>query len=1027
MHDKFIKLIITTLIVASVIGVAGAGMLNFKEYQGDKKEPAQGGLMGLPQDSALINFGEAAKAQALSEEAQDSVGKSVNVASRSDNAGQSTGNTTNTDGNTTDSAANPVGKTTAGGPLLGDSLIFGGTNYAKDSAGFSRDSTSKVADSAAIKNAATTTGNTATADSSAIKNAATTDTSAVADSTSKKLLPQKYRKPKIDTTRKPFLDAPIFGKSTDSLVYDVALKNIYIHKGGHMTYQDIELDGDYIRMNTVTKLVHADGIEDTTTKIRTRPVFTQGAAKYELDSMNYNMTSGKAQISGVNTKEGEGIIYGGKVKKMKDNVIHMHNGRYTTCDAACPHFYLQMTKGTVVPNKKTVFGPAYMVFEDVPFYVLGLPFGFFPQNNTRSSGIIIPDIGEEVIKGFYLRDGGYFWAINDYVDLTIRGGIYTLGSWQLSGGSNYVKRYKFQGALSVNYAKDIIGEKGSSDYVNTSNMQVRWTHRQDPKASPNSSFAANVDYSTSSYNKYNASLNDYLNSQINSSISYSKSWAGKPISLGVNASLGQNTRDSTVALTIPSFSFNVQRISPFKRKNPVGKERWYEKISFTYQAQLDNKVTVKESQLFKPEMFEKMQYAIKHTIPISASFNVLKYLNLSPSFNFTDRMYFKKVDKEWNQEKGRVEIADTTNGFYNIYDFNVSLSANTKLYGTYTVGRKKPTIIRHVLTPTISATYTPDFSKSMYGFYKTIQVDEEGKTDQYSPFANEMYGVPGRGESASLNFSLGNTLEMKVPCSPEKDTTGYKKLKIFESLSIASSYNFLADSLRLAPFTVSARTTIVKGLSLQIGATFDPYQIDANGRKINQFLVNKGGFLRMTNLNFNFGYGFTGGEGSKTGQAAINNPSNNQNNTPPVAMDEQGNFFQQTPQQNTVDKARQLASQYYDFNIPWSLSFNYTFNYTKPGKAKATIMQTINFNASVSITEKWGVSTSAGYDFQLKQLTPGAITITRDLHCWQMNFTWIPIGFRQSWNFTIQARSSMLADVLKYKKDRSFLDNYYNQ
>lgn len=965
MHDKFIKLIVSTIIVAFIIGVAGAGMLNFENSPSSKKRPKNNEFIDSSKvsalDSAAAIFQQAAKENSI--KINDSLADEVI---------------------NTDSMINQSYK-------IVDSLIMSGDSLGNEFANQLIDSLRQ--------------------------DSTTYDTTA-------QIAPTK-RKSKIDTTRKPFLDAPIFGKSSDSLVYDVALKNIYVHKGGQMKYQDIELEGDYIKMNTVTKLVHADGIEDTTSKTRSRPVFTQGAARYELDSMNYNMTSGKAQISGVNTKEGEGIIYGGKVKKMKDNVIHMHNGRYTTCDAACPHFYLQMTKGTVVPNKKTVFGPAYMVFEDVPFYVLGLPFGFFPQNNKRSSGIIIPDIGEEVIKGFYLRDGGYFWAINDYVDLTIRGGIYTLGSWQLSGGTNYVKRYKFQGSLSVNYAKDIIGEKNASDYVNTSNMQVRWTHRQDAKASPNSSFAANVDYTTSSYNKYNASLNDYLNSQINSSISYSKSWAGKPFSMGINASLGQNTRDSTVALVVPSFSFNVQRISPFKRKKPVGKERWYEKISFTYQAQFDNKVTVKESQLFKPEMFEKMQYAFKHTIPISASFNVLKYLNISPSFNFADRMYFRQINKEWNYEKGRVEVADTTYGFYNIYDFNASLSANTKLYGTYTVGRKKPTIIRHVLTPTISASYTPDFGKPMYGFYKSVQMNDEGDMETYSPYANELYGVPGRGESASLNFSLGNTLEMKVPCSTKKDTTGYQKLKIFESLSIASSYNFLADSLQLAPFAVSARTTIVKGLSLQIGATFDPYQIDASGRKINKFMVQKGGFLRMTALSFNFGYGFTGGEGSKTGQAAINNPSNNNNNVSPVGMDEQGNFFQQSPQESTVDKARQLASQYYDFNIPWSLSFNYTFNYSKPGN-KSTIMQTLNFNASVSITDKWGVSTSAGYDFELKQLTPGAITITRDLHCWQMNFTWIPIGFRQSWNFTIQARSSMLADVLKYKKDRSFLDNYYN-
>lgn len=825
--------------------------------------------------------------------------------------------------------------------------------------------------------------------------------------------------------RKPFLEAPIFGKGIDSLVYDVRTKDIYIYKEGDIRYQDMELKADFIKLNTQTKLVHAQGVTDTAGENYTRPVFVQGQTNYELDSMDYNMNSGKARISGVNSKEGEGIMYGGKVKKMKDNVIHMHNGRYTTCDADCPHFYLQMTKGTVIPDKRTVFGPAYMVFEDVPFYVLGLPFGFFPQNAKRHSGFIIPDVGEEVIKGFYLRDGGYYLAFSDYADLSLTAGIYTLGSWQVAVGSSYNKRYKFNGDVRINYAKDVIGEKGAADYVNTSNFQVRWRHSQDPKASPNSSFAANVDYTSSSYNKYNAdNLNDYLNSQINSSVSYSKSWAGKPISLGINASMGQNTQDSTFAFTLPSFSFNVQRISPFKRKKPIGKERWYEKISFTYSTQFDNKVTVKEKDLLKKEMFDKMQFGFKHTLPVSASFNVLKYLNVTPSGTYNERWYFRKIDKAWNPETQRVENSDTTRGFYRVYDFTASLGMTTKLYGTYTAGRKNPVVVRHVMTPSISASYTPDFGKPKLGFYKEVQRNEQGDTEFYSPYANEMYGVPSRGQSAALNFSLGNTLEMKVPT--KKDTVGFKKIKILESFNIASSYNFLADSLNLAPFAISARTTLFKGFSLQVNGVFDPYQIDASGRKINKFLVSNGGFLRMTSLSFNFGYGFQGKGGNPSGQAAMNNPSNNNNNTPVQGVDEQGNFFVQNPQEESaVDRARQLASQYYDFEIPWSLSFNYTFNYSKPGH-KATIMQTVNFNASVNITSKWAVTTSAGYDFQQKQLTPGAITITRDLHCWQMNFTWIPIGFRQSWNFTIQAKSSMLADVLKYKKDRSFLDNYYN-
>lgn len=823
---------------------------------------------------------------------------------------------------------------------------------------------------------------------------------------------------------KPFLDAPIFGSNEDSLVYDVKTNDIYIYKKGDVKYQNVAIQADYIKMNTDTKLVRAKGIMDTVNNVYMRPKFTEATTTYDMDSIIYNMDTQKAIINGVSSKQNEGFMTGGLVKKMKDNVIHMHNGRFTTCDAACPHFYLQMTKGTVIPGKKTVFGPAYMVFEDVPLYILGLPFGFFPQTSSRSSGIIFPEIGEEYIKGFFVRNAGYYFAINDYLDLKLTGGIYTLGSWQAQMSTAYKVRYKFSGSIGVDYAKDVIGEPGAADYINTTNIRIQWSHQQDAKYRPGSTFSASVNYASSTYNKFNAQdMNDYLNSQTNSSIAYSKNWAGTPFSLSINGSLSQNSQDTTMSFSLPQMVFNVSKFSPFKRKKALGKERWYEKISATYQLNFRNEVKIKERELFKPEMFEKMRYGVQHVIPVNASFNLLKYLNVTPGVNYNERWYFRQINQTWDDESKKV-IMDTTSGFNRVYDYSASLGMSTKLYGMYTVGRKNPVMIRHVASPNISVSYRPDFGKPQYGYYKSVQVSEDGRTNVYSPYANELFGVPSNGSSGALNFSLGNTLEAKIPS--KTDTTGFKKVKIFEQLSISSSYNFLADSMNLAPFTVTAAMPIIPKFTLNVNMAFDPYQTDKTGRRINKFQIAKGGLVRMTALNFSLNYGFQSRQSqSKDNTPSINNPDNKALDA--AIQSQQADFFNKDQQRmEAVEQARMIATQYYDFEIPWSVNFGYNFGYTNNG-VKTDIMQTVSFNANVNITKKWAASFSAGYDFALNKLTPGTLQITRDLHCWQMSFAWTPVGFRQSWNFSIQAKASVLADVLKYKKDRSFYENYYGQ
>ena len=850
-------------------------------------------------------------------------------------------------------------------------------------------------------------------DSSATPQYAAADSAAVAArDTSKKDTAQ----------RKSFLDDVISGKNQDSLVYDLRNKTVYIYEKGDVDYQDKNLKADFMKINMDDKIIFAYGREDTTTKTNTRPEFTDGGSTYQMDTITYNIATEKARIKGVTTQDGEGYLKGSRVKKMPDNTINIANGKYTTCDLDHPHFYLAMTKAKTIPGKKVIVGPSYLVMEDVPIYFLGLPFGFFPTMSGRHSGFTMPTWGEEAIKGFFLRDAGYYFAFNDYMDMTVQGGFYTLGSWQASLASRYVKRYKYRGGLNFYFSKDIIGERDEPDYVNMNNFNLQWTHQQDAKFRPNSTFSASVNFSTSGYSKYGAqTINDYLNTQTNSSISYSKSWAGTPFSLSTNMQHSQNSQDTTVSLSFPNVVFSVSRVYPFRRKEAVGKQRWYEKISFTYTGTLGNNVKVKERDLFTDRMFKQMKNGVNHNIPISTSLNLLNYINVSPSANYQERWYFRKIDKEWDPVSRSVVNGDTTTGFYRLYDYSFSVSATTKLYGTYQF--KKTAAVqafRHTLTPTISFNYRPDFGAAKYGYYKYVQSDTLGNMRRYSPFEEGLYGVPSAGRSAGISFGLTQTLEMKVRSN--KDSSGFRKIKLIDNFSITSSYNFLADSLNLAPFSINLRTNLFKNVGLNVNATLDPYQIDANGRKVNKFMLRKGKLGRLTSVSTSFGYSFNSKNLGSSSPAAINDINSGTTEVPPEYTD----MFTQ-PGYNQIDpftRRQMMSATYYDFSIPWNFGFNYSFSYTKPG-LQANIVQTLGFNGSVNLTPKWGVTFNGGYDFGSKKITPGTFTLTRDLHCWQMSFNWVPIGFRKSWSFTINVKASMLKD-LKYDRNSSFYDNFYD-
>ncbi len=828
----------------------------------------------------------------------------------------------------------------------------------------------------------------------------------------------KERHPGTDTAKKKngaFLEEPISGHNKDSLVYDLRAKTVYIYTEGDVNYQNMNIKADFMRIRMDTKDIYAYGYTDSLGN-KTRPQFTEGNMIYTMDTVTYNINSKKAKIKGVATKEGEAYLIGDIVKTMPDNTINIAHGKYTTCDQVDhPHFYLAMTKSKTIPGKKTIVGPSYLVMEDVPIYFLGVPFGFFPMNNEKNSGFIIPKYGEEAVKGFFIRDGGYYFKFNDYIDLQATAGIYTLGSWEAAVSSRYLKRYKYSGSFSTRYSKDIIGEKGEQNYVNQNSYSIGWTHTQDPKFRPSSNFSASVNFMSSGYSKYGSTtMDDYLTTQTNSSISYSKSWPGRPYSFSTNLSVSQNSNTKTMMLSFPNASFNITRIYPFKRRNAVGKQRWYEKIYMTYNGNLRNSVTAPENEMFTEAMLKKMQNSLTHSIPVGTSFNLFNYLNITPSVNYNEQWHFQKNDRTWDPAANQVKI-DTTYGFYRTYGYSAAVSTSTKLYGTFLFPKTWWLQgIRHVMTPSASFSYTPDFTNQKYGFLKPVQTDSLGTISYYSPYR----GVSPSGQSAAISFSLGNTLEMKH--RSDKDTSGVKKVKLIDNFSLSSSYNFLADSLNLSPFSLNLRLTLpINNFGFNISATLDPYQLDpVTHRKINKFMISKGKLGRITSTGWSFGYTF---KSRKSNTPAVNDINSGVGNVPP----EYANMYD--PNANLDPNTRRvlMTQQYYDFSIPWNFGFNYSVSYSNPA-GTANIQQTLGFNGSFSLTPAWGITFNGGFDFVQKKITPGVVTINRDLHCWQMNLTWVPIGYRKSWSFTIGVKSAMLSD-LKWDKSSSHYDNLYDQ
>ena len=794
---------------------------------------------------------------------------------------------------------------------------------------------------------------------------------------------------------------------------------IYMYNNAQVKYKDIELTADYIELNRDSNLVHAVGKPDSTGTIVGKPVFKQGDQEFEADEIRYNFLSKKGIVFGVVTEQQGGFIHSGKTKLMNDSTYNLKDGRYTTCNAEHPHFYLQMTKAKVLSNKKIVTGPAYLVVEDIPIYFLFIPFGFFPNSPTYSSGFLMPTYGDEINRGFFLRDIGYYWAANDYFDLALRADIFSKGSRGLKMHTNYKVRYKFSGGFDVNYYKNVFGDKGLSDYRIQNDFALTWNHSMDAKASPNQTFSASVNFSTSQYDQNNAySTQNYLTNTKQSSVSYTKRWENSPYSMSANLRHSQNSRDTTISLTMPQMTFNVNRFYPFKPNSSGGKEKWYYKIGMSYSFDMQNSINTKEYKLFSSNLSKDWQNGIKQSIPVSTSFKMLKFITVSPSFTYNERWYSSQIRKAYDPIKKAVEVTDTIYGFTRDFDYSISLGASTKIYGDYTPLNPKSNIkgIRHVMTPTLSFSMQPDFSNPGYGMYGNIEYyDDKGMpvSLRYPYHEGGIYGTAGAGRSGSIGFNLSNTLEMKV--LNVNDTTSkekYKKVKLLDQLSIATSYNLAADSLNLSNINISGRTKVA-GVDVNLGAILDPYAYE-NGHLINVFEFAKDKKLaRLTSANLSFGYAF------KSSTKADEKKKKE-------GLGPDGKPLPKTEEQKAAELARKnspVMPEYADFSIPWDFRFDYSLRYSKPNPTVASsINQTVDFSGNISLTKKWQIGFSSGLDIQKMEVSFTQFNIFRDLHCFQMSLNLVPFGYRQSYSFTIRATAAMLQD-LKINKRSSFYDN----
>ena len=868
-----------------------------------------------------------------------------------------------------------------------------------------------------------------------------------------KAIDDSLRADSINRQRKNGIDAPVEYTAEDSMTYEGASGLAHLYGQSHVKYQDMDLQSDQIFMQLDSSLVHATGSLDSLGKKFGTPIFKMGSDTYENDTIAFNFKTKKGLISDVYTQQDDGYMTAQLAKRGANGEIYLQHGRYTTCDKDHPDFYIALSRAKMRPGKDVVFGPAYLVVADVPL-PFAIPYGFFPFSKSYSSGFIMPTYGDETSRGFYLRDGGYYFAINDKMDLKLLGEIYTKGSWGLSAASNYRKRYKYSGSFFASYQNTVNGEKNMPDYTKATSFKVQWSHRQDSKANPYSSLSASVNFATSSYERNN--LTSMYNPQAmtqstrTSSVSWSTTFSSIGMSLSSTFNLNQNMRDSTIALTLPDLNISISRFYPFKRRHAVGKERWYEKISMSYTGQLSNSISTKEDRLMHSSLTRDWRNGMQHSIPISGNFTLFGYLNINPSLTFTDRMYTQKQELSWDEATQTVK-RDTLQGFYNVYNWAFSVSASTKLYGMYIPSRKvfgdKIMAVRHVVTPSVSFNYAPDFSASRYGFYKTYQkTDADGNVSlvEYSPYEGSLYGVPGRGKTGSISMDLSNNIEMKV--KSDADSTGVKKISIIDELGASMSYNMAAEERPWSDLSTRLRLKLTKSYTLNINAVFATYAYEADSVGARPYIgthteYSKGRFGRFQGMSQNLSYTLDNKKVSdlikwlkgerpkrKNDRDSRANRDDDYDTGVETNVDEDMERGKHGARKDNAGKAETDEDGYMAFNLPWSLSLGYgvTMRENTSGKFNYDSMrypykftQNLNVSGNLRISDGWNISFSSGYDFENHKISMTTASLSRDLHCFNMSCS-VVLAPYTSYNFSFRCNAATLTDALKYDKRSSY-------
>jgi hypothetical protein len=829
------------------------------------------------------------------------------------------------------------------------------------------------------------------------------------------------------------IDSKVTYSAVGYIKRDIINKKVVLIQTAVVNYGEIEIKADSIVFNMITNLLFAAGRIDTTGKIAGKPVFKEGSQEFEADEITYNFKTRKALVKNIITKQEDGLLHSALTKLLEDGTSNISRSTYSTCDADTPHFYINLPKAKVYPGKKIISGPGNLVLAGIPLPLV-IPFGFFPvQTKKAASGLLIPMIGQERERGYSLTEGGYYFALSNYFDLSIKGNLYANGSWMSTAQTYYNRLYKYSGNFLFSYANNISGHKGLPDYSKTTNYKVGWIYTQDAKASPGSRFSASVNMSSSGYDQENSyTVSDHVTTQRQSSVSYSKSWDGTPFNLSTSMNHSQNVKNKTVSLNLPKLNFNAGRIYPLKGKNSSGPTKWYQELQLSYSASLDNQINTTDSLLFTKEVWNNMRNGFKHDIPLSFQIRPFRNFSIYPAVSYAGVMYTQKIEKKWdpdyyNNDIGQIVpsvVNDTARGVFYGQALNPSISASysPQLFGTYSFTNPDSRLqaIRHVVKPSVSFSFIPAIEGLSSDMYRQVQIDTSGRMREYSIYEGNIFGTPSKSSrSGNISFSLVNILEAKA--FERNDTTGKaKKVKIIDNFSINTSYNIFADSIKWAPIAMQIRTTILKNINISANGNFSLYALDSNGRPTGNFEYAQNKKLMRLN-SFTTGLDFNLSDLLK-GNKEKEKTNISQNDLTQGIEGNKGMAGPNEPRKQNSDVGLRDEYGYLVFDAPWSLNVRYSFNYSKPGLT-SNISQTLSFNGNVSMTKKMSMTYTSGYDFKAKQITMTQIGITRDLHCWVMNFNWVPNSSMQMWSFTIRVKAPVLGD-LKYDRRKDFHDNY---